>query len=179
MTEGFIATANEHHRKANVRYVVGRTHDGLPFPDNYFDLAYTKKGPTSWYKEGNRIVRPGGKIVLLHPGDGNGEGGELGLCFPGLFAPPSAGTPTLDRIQKQLETSGLADILLSTIKETAWVPTPEDVMALVVFRQSEEYSYYAREKCFEQIMVQFGKHASDQGIKTTNNYYLIQAKASE
>ncbi|ASA24892.1 hypothetical protein [Paenibacillus donghaensis] len=69
--------------------------------------------------------------MLFHPGDGNGEGGEMGLCFPGLFPPPSLGTPILDKIQERLETSGLTDIQLSILKETTWIPTPEDVIALV------------------------------------------------
>jgi SAM-dependent methyltransferase len=177
MTAGFIQTANL-HRKPNVRYVVGRTHDGLPFPDNYFDMAYTKKGPTSWYEEGNRIVRPGGTLMLFHPGDSNGEGGELGLCFPGLFSPPSFGTPILDKIQERLKTSGLTDIQWSTLQETTWIPTPEDVMALLCFGQNERYSQYVRETCFDLIVSQFDKHASEQGIRTTGFYYLIQAKAS-
>ena len=85
MTEGFIATANR-NRPPNVRYVVGNTHDGLPFPDDAFDVAYTKKGPTSWYAEGHRVVRPGGTLLMLHPGDGVGT--ELARCFPGLFPQP-------------------------------------------------------------------------------------------
>jgi 23S rRNA (guanine745-N1)-methyltransferase len=177
MTEGFIRTA-EQTRKPNVRYVAGRTHDGLPFPDDYFDCAYTKKGPTSWYKEGNRVVRSGGTLLLFHPGDGNGEGGELGLCFPGLFSPPELGTPTLDRIQERLETSGLIDIQLTTLKETIWIPTPEDIFAMVCFGQSDSFARYVRETCYDQIVTQFEKHASEQGIRTTGFYYLIQAKAA-
>ena len=178
MTEGFIVTANA-NRKPNVRYVVGRTHDGLPFPDDYFDIAYTKKGPTSWYQEGNRIVRPGGTLLMLHPGDGNGEGGELGECFPGLFSPPALGTPILDKIHERLGKSGLADIQLSTLKEVVWIPTPEDVLALLCFGQSAGFSQYVKETCFAQIVTQFEKHASEKGIKTTGYYSFIQAKASE
>ncbi|RXZ78511.1 class I SAM-dependent methyltransferase [Paenibacillaceae bacterium] len=177
MTAGFIDTANR-NRSSNVRYVAGRTHDGLPFPDNYFDIAYTKKGPTSWYKEGNRIVRSGGSLLLFHPGDGNGEGGELGLCFPGLFAPPSLGTPILDKVQERLATSGLIDIEMSTIRETVWIPTPEDVFKMVCFAQSASFAQFVKEKCFANIVAQFEKHAEDKGIKTTGYYYFIQAKAS-
>lgn len=177
MTEGFIATANR-NRKSNVRYVTGRTREGLPFEDDYFDLVYTKKGPTSWYKEGNRIVRPGGKLLMLHPGDGDGEGGELGLVFPGLFGPPSAGTPILDRIQERLETSGLTDIHIAVLKETTWIPAPEDVLKMICFGQSDAFTQYAREQCYDQIVSQFDTFASEQGIKTTGFYYFIQATAA-
>lgn len=177
MTEGFIATANM-DRRANVRYVVGRTHEGLPFPDDYFDMAYTKKGPTSWYKEGNRIVRSGGSFLLYHPGDGNGKGGELGLCFPGLFTPPSLGTPILDKVQERLDLSGLIDIQMSTLSETVWIPTPKDVFEMVCFGQSDSFAQYVKEKCYENIVTQFEKHAEEKGIKTTGFYYLIQATAS-
>lgn len=106
MTAGFIATANL-TRKSNVRYVVGRTHEGVPFPADYFDMAYTKKGPTSWYDEGNRIVKPGGSIVLLHPGD---HGTDLGEYFPRLFGRRSEETPILNKVQERLAVSGLTDI---------------------------------------------------------------------
>lgn len=122
------------NRQPNVRYVVGRTQDGLPFPDDYFDIAYTKKGPTSWYREGNRIVRPGGDVLLFHPGDGDGEGGEMGLYFPGLFGPPTIGTPILDKIQERLETSGFTNIQLSILKETVWIPTPPGCFGDGLFR---------------------------------------------
>ncbi|WP_162848607.1 class I SAM-dependent methyltransferase [Paenibacillus nanensis] len=177
MTQGFIATANR-NRKLNMRYVVGRTNEGLPFPDDYFDIAYTKKGPTSWYNQGNRVVRPGGTILLFHPGDGNGEGAECGLYFPGLFAPPTAGTPILEKIQERLETSGLTDIDMSVLKETVWLPTAEDVFEMVCFGQSDGFRQFVREECYKQIVSQFEKYASAKGIKTTGFYYLIQAKAS-
>ncbi|MCC3376294.1 class I SAM-dependent methyltransferase [Cohnella sp. REN36] len=175
MTEGFLATADR-NRPPNVRYVLGNTHDGLPFPNDTFDMAYTKKGPTSWYKEGNRVVRPGGAIVLFHPGDGNGEGGELGIVFPGLFAPPAAGTPILDQIRERLADSGLTDIRLTTLRETAWLPSPEDVFEIACFGQSDEFRAYAREQCYGRIVKQFEKHAGDKGLRTTGFHYLIEAK---
>ncbi|MFC5531207.1 class I SAM-dependent methyltransferase [Cohnella yongneupensis] len=178
MTKGFIATANL-ERPSNVQFVVGDTHDGLPFPDNTFDLAYTKKGPTSWYDEGNRVVRPGGTLIMLHPGDGNGEGGELGEVFPGLFGPAGAGTPTLDRIEERLAKSGLADIRITKLKEIVWIPTADDVLSLLTFGQSDSFAEYVRETCFKAIVSQFEKHAGEQGIRTTGFYYLVQAKASE
>lgn len=177
MTEGFIATANR-NRKSNVRFVVGRTHEGLPFPDDYFDIAYTKKGPTSWYGEGKRVVRPGGTLLMFHPGDSNGKGGELGIFFPELFAPPSVGTPILDKIQERLETSGLTNIEISVLKETVWIPAPEDVFEMVCFGQNDGFRQFVRERFYNQIVSQFEKHRREKGIETTGFYYLIQASSS-
>lgn len=158
--------------------MLGRTHEGLPFGDNSFDLAYTKKGPTSWYAEGNRIVRPGGRLFLFHPGDGNGEGGELGVYFPGLFTPPLPGTPILDKIEQRLSASGLTDIVLSTIKETVWLPEPGDILSLLTFGQSDSFAHYAREQCLPGIREQFEKHAGAKGLLTTGFYYFIEATAT-
>ncbi|MHA7966330.1 class I SAM-dependent methyltransferase [Paenibacillus sp. CAU 1782] len=177
MTEGFIATANQ-NRSSNATFVVGYTHDGLPFPDDCFDIAYTKKGPTSWYKEGNRVVKPDGTLILFHPGDQSEEDATLASCFPGLFSPPSVGTPILDRIQERLEDSGLVVIEQSVWRESGWIPTPEDVFELVCFGQSDGFRQYVREQCFDEIVSQFQKHGNDKGIKTTGSYYFIQAKAT-
>lgn len=163
----------------NVRYVIGRTHEGLPFPNDYFDVAYTKKGPTSWYQEGNRVVRPGGSLILFHPVDGNGKGSELGEYFPGLFPPPSKGTPVLDVIMERLAKSGLIDIQFRHIQETVWIPSPEDVLIMKCFGQSEEYTQYVNEMCFDKIVTNFEKHATEKGIKITHFYCLIWAKATE
>ncbi|SFS69667.1 class I SAM-dependent methyltransferase [Paenibacillus sp. BC26] len=177
VTAGFLETANL-HRKPNVRYVRGDTHHSLPFADDAFDMAYTKKGPGSWYTEGNRVVRPGGKVILYHPGDGNGEGGELGLCFPGLFQSPTVGTPILDKVQERLETSGLVDIHMERIREIVWIPSAADVLNMLCFGQRESYSEYVRETCYAGIVSQFDKHATARGIRTTGFYYLIEAAAS-
>lgn len=128
MTESFIRTANL-ERPSNVQFVIGDTHRGLPFPDDAFDLAYTKKGPSSWYAEGNRVVRPGGALLMLHPGDASGGGGKLGEAFPGLFGPPgpAIGTPILDKLEERIAGSGLADVRLTTLKEVVWFPTPDQL----------------------------------------------------
>ena len=179
MTEGFIKTANI-NRKNNVRYIQGRTQNGfqLPFPDNYFDVAFTKKGPTSWYPEANRIVRPGGRVILFHPGDSNGEGGELGRCFPGLFSLPPVGTPGLNKIMKLLEASGLTEIQMNILQEKIWIPTPDDILKMVCFGQSERFVQYVTETCYDHIRTLFKEKATEKGIRVTNFYYLFQARAS-
>ncbi|WP_051250953.1 class I SAM-dependent methyltransferase [Paenibacillus harenae] len=177
MTEGFLATATR-NRKPNVRFVLGRTHDGLPFEDSSFDVAYTKKGPTSWYPEASRILRPGADVLSLHPGDGNGEGGELGLIFPGLFSPPAAGTPILDIINTRLNGSGLTVLEIRNLRETVYIPSAEDIIAMIGFGQNEHILRWVEENYGNSIRSQFERHRGEKGIRTTNFYYLLHAKAA-
>jgi SAM-dependent methyltransferase len=176
MTEGFLATANRSYRKPNVRYVLGRTHDGLPFEDGYFDFAYTKKGPTSWYPEAARILRPGAELLALHPGDGNGEGGELGSIFPGLFGPAEPGTPILDRIRERMAAGSLHVLDMQVLRETTYIPTPEDILAMVCFGQSEPFARWVKAQCYDGIRRRFEHHRDELGIRCTGFYYLIHAK---
>jgi SAM-dependent methyltransferase len=177
MTEGFLATARRHHLSPNVRYVLGFTRDGLPFADHEFDVAYTKKGPGSWYPEAKRILKANADVLSLHPGDGNGVGGELGLMFPGLFAPPEKGTPVWDKIGAYLAQSGLQIIERRVLREIVYIPSAEDILTLVCFGQNERFRGYVREACFRDIERQFDRHREDRGIRTTGFYYLIHAKA--
>lgn len=180
MTEGFIATANK-NRKPNVKYVVGNTKDGegLPFPTNYFDLVYTKKGPTSWFPEGNRVVKSGGKILLLYLYN---SVSDLGDYYQGWVEPNSNGKATLDKINGNLAMSGFDDIQTNTIKEIAWIPSPEDVVNYIFFGQGKKFTDFVKETYLEKVQKQFQKYAidkrTDKGIKVTNYYCIIHAKAS-
>ena len=176
MTEGFIETAKRGCSRDNVRYVVGFTHDGMPFPDGYFDFAYTKKGPTSWYREAARIVKPGGEVFALHPGDSDDVGGELGLAFPGLFPPPGSGTPILDRIRKRLEDSGLSDISLTRHAESVWLPSAEDVFEMVCFGQNGTFRQYVRDNLYPLMEKRFEACREEKGLKTTHVCYWLEAR---
>ncbi|OUM95377.1 MAG: hypothetical protein A9Z00_08475 [Thermobacillus sp. ZCTH02-B1] len=176
MTEGFIGTARRDYARDNVRYVVGFTHDGMPFPDGYFDFAYTNKGPTSWYREAARIVKPGGAVFALHPGDSGDAGGELGLAFPGLFPPPGSGTPILDRIRERLNTSGLVDITLTRLAETVWLPSAEDVFEMVCFGQNGTFRQYVRDNLYKPIAERFEAFREERGLRITHVCYGLEAK---
>jgi ubiquinone/menaquinone biosynthesis C-methylase UbiE len=81
ITEGFINTASRTNLRSNIKYLVVDASEQLPFPDNYFDIIYTKKGP--WlYKEANRIVKPGAMVMGLYPGRTDGG---LRALFPDLY----------------------------------------------------------------------------------------------
>ncbi|MBD2867189.1 class I SAM-dependent methyltransferase [Paenibacillus arenilitoris] len=178
MTEGFLTTARR-SRKPNVRYVLGRTHEGLPFEDGYFDVAYTRKGPTSWYSEASRILRPGGELLALHPGDGNGEGGELSRLFPGLFAPSAPGTPILDKIRERLAGSGLPDVVVRVLRDTVYLPSAEDVVAMAGFGQNERVLAYLKETSMDGIRTTFERNRGERGLQMTSFHYLLHAKAPE
>ncbi|MCJ7843609.1 class I SAM-dependent methyltransferase [Lederbergia sp. NSJ-179] len=177
MTEGFIETANR-KRKPNVRYVIGNTKDGLglPFPTDYFDVVYTKKGPTSWFPEGNRVVKPGGTILLLYLYNWISD---IGDYYKGWIDPNSNGAETLNIINERLAKSGFEDIRTKTIEEIAYIPTPEDVINYIFFGQSKKFTDYVKEQYLEKVQRQFEKYThdngSDRGIKVTNYYCLIRA----
>ncbi|GAB2534458.1 hypothetical protein [Gracilibacillus alcaliphilus] len=65
--------------------------DRLPFESEQFDCAYNRKGPTSAYFDLKRIIKNGGKVLSLHPGDQLSP--ELPELFPNLFAALPEGTP--------------------------------------------------------------------------------------
>lgn len=98
LTNDFIKNGNK-HKKQNVSFVVGSTKDGLPFETGQFDCAFNRKGPTSAYPELKRVVKKGGKILELHPGDDVGF--ELPRLFPRLFEPNSTENPILHMIKKK------------------------------------------------------------------------------
>lgn len=175
-TEGFLATANA-NKKTNVRFVLGNTKNGMPFGNGEFDVAYTKKGPTSWYPEAGRIVKEGGDVLSLHPGDGNGEGGELGVYFPGLFPPPAKGTPVGDLIQTRLAESGLNVMDNRVLRETVYIRSAEDVIELLCFGQKKHVAKQVRDEILDDVRVQFDRNCSDKGLKMTTFHYLIHAKS--
>ena len=82
VTENFIKVAKE-NKKPNVSFVVGNSKHGLPFESDEFDCAYIRKGPTSAYSSLKQVVKKGGEILGLHPGDELGK--ELQRLFPNLF----------------------------------------------------------------------------------------------
>lgn len=175
ITEGFIATANKIKPESVHFMVVDTKNDKLPFSDNHFDVAFTKKGPTSWYREGNRIVKPGGVIIGLHPDE---VGLELADLFPGFFTKSIPVTPFIDVLNSRLTNSGLKDIDIQKVEEIEYLATPEDVLLKKCFGQNKKVKEFARQNCLRGIEEIFYKHATSQGIKTTNIYYIITAKAS-
>ncbi|MFK7693741.1 class I SAM-dependent methyltransferase [Paenibacillus sp. HJGM_3] len=179
LIEGFIATANK-NRKTNSRFLVVHADNKLPFPDDYFDAAYTKKGPTSWYREANRVVKPGGLVCGLYH---RGTDGGLRSLFPGLYSPMERidfdqASRSLQR-NLQLTDSGLDEINIEFIEETEYLLTPEDVLRKKCFGQSKKLKEYVWSTCLKGVEQIFYKHATPKGLKITNYYYLVTCKANQ
>ncbi|MBD7937792.1 methyltransferase domain-containing protein [Cytobacillus sp. Sa5YUA1] len=78
----FIHTATK-TKPDNTTFIVAHSKNELPFKPAFFDLAITRKGPTSIYQQLPHYVKEGGLILVLHPGEN--EGKELSTWFPLFF----------------------------------------------------------------------------------------------
>jgi 23S rRNA (guanine745-N1)-methyltransferase len=179
VTEAFLQTAGG-SKSSNMSFVLHDTRRDLPFTDREFDVAYTKKGPTSWYPGCKRIMKPGGDVVALHPGGPMREGqleGDLGCIFPGLFNRSDKDMAIDKIIQDRLDESGLTSIQIRVIEERGYLPSPEDVLNMVCFGQTTEITRHVREQCFDQIKERFERFCSAQGLLVIGRYFLVTAKA--
>ncbi|MFD2169770.1 class I SAM-dependent methyltransferase [Tumebacillus lipolyticus] len=103
-TDDFVQVGRTDARQ-NVSFVVANTKNSLPFATAAFDCAYNRRGPTSAYLDVKRVIKSGGRLLGLHPGDRLGE--ELSHWFLTLFEPRPAGTPVLDILKQRLAQGGL------------------------------------------------------------------------
>ena len=182
ITPGFLETAKR-LGKGNIRFVEANTKQGLPFPAAYFDAAYTKKGPGSWYAEGNRVVKPGGGIAALHPGADRAADdteGDMQVYFPGLFPTAQYGGPSFgETLRARLASSGLVDAAVRTIREHGFLPEPEDVLSMACFGQPDEVKAYVRDCCMGRIEDRFVRLAGPKGLPITGYYHLVIARAND
>lgn len=177
-TEGFIATANTNKKSDNIRFLVVNADDRLPFPDNYYDVAYTKKGPTSWYPEANRVVKPGGLVCGLYHA---GTDGGLRKLFPGLYSPIKINhQEAIESMANflRLGESGLTDIDVLPIEETEYLSAPEDVLRKKCFGQSQSLKDYVWSECLKGVEQIFRNHATPRGLRVVNYHYLVTARAT-
>ena len=176
ITEGFINTANRNNLRSNVKYLVVDASGQLPFPDNYFDLIYTKKGP--WlYKEANRIVKPGAMVMGLYPG--RTDGGLRNL-FPDLYASLTHDPFDTDYVMNLWsfkDSVGLKDFQIQVIEEAEYLKTPEDILIKRCFGQNEVIKELVWRECLKDVENIFYKNATVKGLKVINYYYLVTSKA--
>lgn len=173
VVDDFLATGEA--LSTGIEFVAGTTKQDLPFADDAFDLAYTRRGPGSWYRFANRIVKPGGKIIGLHPADASWH--ELPELFPGLFPAPPQGTPILDRIRNYLAESGLADLTIETIFSTETFHRPEDILRFRCFGQQATVAQATHEQALAAVTEIFERHAGANGLPITHACYLVRATA--
>ncbi|BFT72847.1 class I SAM-dependent methyltransferase [Paenibacillus sp. P36] len=173
--EGFIDKGNLSKTLGNINFMVTDGNGHLPFPDDYFDVAYTKKGPRDWYHEGNRIVKPGGMIMALYHA---GSHGGLRDRFPGLYSPMPQPEANDILSNLNLHGSGLTDIHVELLEEIEYLATPEDVLIKKCFGQNHKLKEIVWQECLQDVEVIFNKYATKQGLKVFNYYHLLTAKAS-
>ena len=170
VTENFLDIANA-HKKANLSYIVGNTKQGLPFKNGEFDSAFIRKGPTSAYPSLARIVKKGGTIIGLHPGDNSGI--ELPQIFPNLFE-QSSGTPILDKINDQLENSKFTSYKVEHIACTEYLHSSIDVLKLRCFGQTPQVYERLKKENLSEVTKNFNDNRTKQGLAITFSRYIIR-----
>ncbi|MCY9697490.1 hypothetical protein [Paenibacillus alginolyticus] len=170
-----LKTGNKTKSIENINFMVIDANSNLPFPNDYFDVAYTKKGPRDWYHEGNRIVKAGGIILGFYHA---GSHGALRELFPGLYS--QIPKPEANDILTELNLygSGLTDIKVELLEEIEYLSTPEDVLIKKCFGQNQKLREIVWQECLQDVEEIFNKYATSKGLKIINYYHLLTAIAS-
>lgn len=170
VTETFIQ-AGSANQKTNVSFVLGNSKQELPFKNNEFDCAYVRKGPTSAYPDLKRVVKKGGTIIGLHPGDESNK--ELPLLFPNLFEPGN-GTPIFDAITERMAVSNYSSSSIEVINSMEYIKSPEDLLKLRCFGQPPIIYETLKEKIFSEVDKVFQQNAVMEGLPVTFSRYLVR-----
>ena len=170
VTDTFVKAGLE-ERKANVSFVTGNSKEGFPFNRDAFDCAYIRKGPTSAYPALKKVVKSGGHIMGLHPGDDSNK--ELSRLFPSLFH-NSIGTPILNTIQQRLDFSHFTSSMIEVITSTEFLHSPLDVLKLRCFGQHPSIFETLLQKDLSEISSIFEQHATENGLPITFSRYIVR-----
>lgn len=170
VTENFLEIAKENER-SNLSFIVGNTKQGLPFENGEFECAYIRKGPTSAYPALSRIIRNGGNVLGLHPGDDFGK--ELPQIFPKLFE-PSSGTPILDKIESQLKKSSFSSSEIEYVGSTEYLHAPLDIIKLRCFGQKTSVYERLIEEDLSEITRIFHDNSTKKGLPITSSCYIVR-----
>ncbi len=170
VTDNFVKIGKE-NKKENVSFVVGNTKNGLPFEPDEFDFAYNRKGPTSAYPSLKKVVKKGGKLIGLHPGDELGR--ELPLLFPNLFE-TLHGTPILDTIYHRLEISNFSHIDVKVVNSIEFLHSPIDVIKLRCFGQNHKVYETLKVKNLSEISKIFERNTKKEGLPLTFSRYIVR-----
>lgn len=174
ITNDFIKTGNEANL-SNVSFITGNTKHSLPFESDEFDAAYNRRGPTSSYLDVRRVVKKGGTILGLHPGDRIAA--ELPEWFPKLFEPLPAGTPILENLKQRLDQGGLGHARIETVRSIEYFYEPVDVIGMLCFGQTLSIHEWVMEKHLTEVTRIFEQHAEKKGLPVTFERYLVRATA--
>lgn len=171
VTEEFIKTA-QHNHIPNLSFVVGHSKSPLPFKADEFDCAYIRKGPSSGYPLLKSVVKKGGEVLGLHPGDETGK--ELSQYFPNLFE-ISKGKPVLDKIATRIKSSNFTYAVIEVINSLEYLHTPLDVIKLRCFGQNLSIYQSIKEEYLSEITSIFESNASPEGLPITHSMYIVRA----
>ncbi|GLC88543.1 class I SAM-dependent methyltransferase [Lysinibacillus piscis] len=169
-TDNFVQVGND-NKKSNASFIVGNIKDGLPFKAEEFNCAYIRKGPTSAYLALKQVIKKGGAIIGLHPGDALGK--ELPLLFPHLFE-ISEGTPILDSIEQKLKLSNFSQSHIKTVDSTEYIQSPLDILKLRCFGQHPSIFETLKEKNLTPITTIFEQNATEKGLPIHFSRYIVQ-----
>lgn len=170
ITDRFIDKANE-NKKSNLSFVVGNSKHGLPFKQEEFDCAYIRKGPTSAYLLLHQVVKKGGIVLGLHPGDDSGR--ELPMLFPNLFTRNNTGT--LHAIKQRLQASKFSDFQIETFNSIEYLHSPTDVIRLCCFGQTQIVYDFIFDNCIHFIDKIFQDNAVTEGLPITSERHIVRA----
>lgn len=171
VTSHFIQQGS-HTKPDNVSFVLGSTKEGFPFTQGEFDCAYIRKGPTSAYPQLKQIVKNGGRILGLHPGDNMDE--ELTNLFPSLFPPRLSADSTFKRIENRLMVSNLSKWDIELINSKEILHNPIDIIKKVCFGQPPSVMTKIVEANLAEITNIFRANETN-GFSITNSYYIVDA----
>lgn len=171
VTDSFVQSGNE-NKKKNVSFVIGNSKNGLPFDSDEFDCAYIRKGPTSVYPILNQVVKQGGKILGLHPGDDLGK--ELPLLFPNLFKQTKE-IATVDIIKQRLEKGMFSHSEIEAVNSIEYLQSPTDVIKIRCFGQKPTIYNMLIDNNFLKISEIFEQHATNKGLPITFSRYIVRA----
>jgi ubiquinone/menaquinone biosynthesis C-methylase UbiE len=174
MNRGFIDVANVKSRD-NIRFLTVNVEGRLPFPDHYFDVIYTKKGPQLFNKgnlEGSRIIKKGGTVIEFHH---LGTDGGLRELFPRLYSPLPRNWNSMERVESELKITEntLSNLEIQIIEETEYLLRPEDVLIKKCFGQNAALKKDVWEKCLKEVEDVFHRNATDKGLEIMNSYSLV------
>ncbi|WP_082882260.1 class I SAM-dependent methyltransferase [Paenibacillus swuensis] len=171
ITEDFIHQGNQAGR-SNATFLTVNTKGRLPFDNEEFDCAYNRRGPTSAYLDAKRIIKKGGKLIGLHPGDRSTSG--LSELFPELYEPSPIGKPILDNLTERLKEGGLTQAEIETVRSMEYLHEPIDIVKMSVYGQKPLIYEMVLQESMSEITQIFEKNATERGLPITFERYIVR-----
>ncbi|MEK4200157.1 methyltransferase domain-containing protein [Cytobacillus sp. FSL K6-0265] len=164
----FIHTATK-TKPDNTTFIIAHSKNELPFKPAFFDLAITRKGPTSIYQQLPHYVKEGGLILGLHPGEN--EGKELSTWFPHLFPDNQHTIPIEQHLTEIFTKTNFKKFKIHPFHTIEYLHTPLDLIHYRCFGQKKEI-YQIVNSDLREITNIFKKHQTAKGLPLTYERYI-------